>query len=60
MWDLLLDKRRPMTAPVRPATKMDKSQSENPATEFAAFVNKVIHKVKDRAEPLNENHEGTI
>ncbi|XP_046857607.1 uncharacterized protein LOC124451009 [Xenia sp. Carnegie-2017] len=51
------DKRRPMTAPVRPATKMDKSQSENPATEFAAFVNKVINKVKNRAETLNENHE---
>ena len=46
-------------APVRTATKMEKSQSENPATEFAQFSDQVDREMTGENLPLTEKHEGS-
>lgn len=38
---------------------MVKSQSENPAREFAEFADKVDREMTGENRPLNEGHEGT-
>ena len=54
------EKHRPRMAPVRTATKMEKSQSENPATEFAQFADQVDREMTGANRPLTEKHAGTI
>lgn len=44
-------------APKRTSTKMAKSQSENPATEFAQFADQVDRELTGENLPLNERHE---
>ena len=45
-------------APVRTATKMEKEQSENPATEFAQFADQVDREMTGANLPLTEKHAG--
>lgn len=46
-------------APVRTATKMEKAQSENPATEFAQFAEQEDRELAGENLPLTEKHSGT-
>ena len=55
---LFIDKPRPKAAPVRTATKMEKSQSENPATEFAQFADQEDREKTGANRPLTEKHAG--
>ena len=50
------EKHSPRMAPVRTATKMEKSQSENPATEFAQFADEIDREKTGANLPLTEKH----
>ena len=52
------EKHGPRMAPVRTATKMEKSQSENPATEFAQFADQIDREKSGENLPLTEKHAG--
>ena len=42
------------------SNQMDKSQSENPATEFAKFTDQVDREMTGQNLPLNEQNQGNI
>ena len=60
LFEQFIDKPSPKMAPVRTATKMEKSQSENPATEFAQFADQEDREKTGADRPLTEKHDGIV